>query len=171
MPRYTIVLGLIVATIIVALQFFAVPLSAAAPTRTAAFQNYVNIVDGGIPEGQGTVSCPDGFVATGELFDVSVTQTAGVVTGTWYMVHYGAAASDGGSISGGHISKMNFRLTGNWTSPGSLYGHTVACSTAPIRATVTITGNCGTDVTVTLVASNGVTATFPGDAACTFTHE
>lgn len=164
-------MGLTIATIMIALQLFAVPLSAAAPSRTATFQNYVNIVDGGIPEGQGVVSCPDGFIATGELFGISVTQSAGVVTGTWYMVHYGAAASDGGSITGGHISKMNFRLTGNWSSPGSLYGHTVACSTAAIPATVLITGNCGTDVIVTLVASNGVAATFPGDASCTFIHE
>ncbi|MDG6905212.1 MAG: hypothetical protein JRN20_05425 [Nitrososphaerota archaeon] len=170
MPRYAIAIGLAIAVTIISLQLVAIPLSAAAPTREVDFGDYLYYPGGGATEGMGNVSCPSGFTATGEIFELNVTRTGGVMTGTWYMVHYGAAASEGGTITGGHINNRNFRVTADWTTDPSGYNTTIVCSSAPIPTTVLIIGSCGTDVFVTLAAANGVTGTFLGKAVCTFTH-
>lgn len=155
-------------------------LTTTAPYRKVDFHNYVDYIDGGIPDGQGTVTCPNGAVRTGNLFGFNVmhiegqrvlgTRPISKWSGQWYLVHYGAAAADGGKITGGHISQSTFSLTGAWTSRGDGNTGTTVCSDAPLPATFVIFGHCGNHVNVTLTASNGTTGTFPGDAICNFMH-
>jgi hypothetical protein len=114
----------------------------------------------------GTFSCVDGPISIPAIILINATRSAGVVSGTFSILGFIAPAAllvvKSGTINVLRFDKDHdsFTLKGIETSEiGCAFPQT-------LPTTVTISGNCGSSVTVTYRAANGEAAKFVANVAC-----
>jgi hypothetical protein len=129
-------------------------------------QDSIEIAPGHFDAIDSSTICPDGTVRQGAFLGLTPNADGKSVTGNWFLnLEEGAAAADGGNVVSLKVSASKFNVKANWNQPPIT--HTIVCeNSATIPAQVVINGACGTDVTVTLAASNGVRGIYKGDVTC-----
>lgn len=144
----------------------AAALITAAPTLILSPPQLAQAQQGKVIEGagRGQVNCPsvDGEPGTSPQGDETITFIAskqkGTLFGQWEIFgEFGGIKSF--NINGGHIGGKEFTLRGTETFDQ-------LCNSEQIPAAITITGECGTDVTIHFRASNGEEGEFVGNVAC-----
>jgi hypothetical protein len=139
----------------------------AAKVKSVKFtQESIEIAPGHFDAVDSTTTCPDGSVREGAFLGLTPRAEGNSVTGSWFLqLEEGAAAADGGNVKSLQVSNSKFRVGANWNQPPGT--QPIVCeNSATIPANVIITGPCGNDKTVTLVASNGVKGIYKGDVTC-----
>ncbi len=108
--------------------------------------------------GSGTAECSGGTFPGSIIFSASSSQ--GKTSGTWVKsntISGTTIADEFGTITGGHINSHNYRLDGMRTRS--------FCGTS-VGIPITISGDCGTGVTITYEIGRIVAGTFTGDVSC-----
>jgi hypothetical protein len=150
---------------------FVVPMSAmATKSKSVSFEQYTFELVPGMSQSlrglDASVTCSDGTIISGPLFDFGASRDGPGNSGTWQMIAApGAAAGDAGSFDNVKIVPKHFKLQGLWDDRLGR-GNSVVCFDSLIPAHVIIEGQCGIGVTVMLKATNGVTGSFKGDVNC-----
>jgi hypothetical protein len=121
----------------------------------------IRYVQGG---GTGALVCRNTGVAWNTNIGFDATKQSGKIDGDWVISVVGLPtpeANKQGSITGGQISSKSFSLT------GFEFADTL-CNIPFLPITITISGQCGTGVTIKFTAANGIeTGTFTGGVSCT----
>jgi hypothetical protein len=109
----------------------------------------------------GQLNCPSGSSPpeNEEIF-FRADKSRGQIFGDWIIAENISFSNQftAGDITGGHISGKHFTLTGTEDTDD-------LCS-SQIPATITITGQCGTDVKIQFRSSNGQEGEFVGNVVC-----
>ncbi len=111
--------------------------------------------------GSGTAECSGMPTFFPGSITFSASSSAGTISGTWVKSNTigGITAPDeSGTITGGHLSHHSYRLDGIRTVS--------FCGTVP-DLPITISGLCGTGVTITYELDGMLAGTFTGDVTCT----
>ena len=138
----------------------------AAKVKNVTFtQKSIEIAPGHFDAVDSTTKCPDGSVRQGAFLGLTPRAEGKSVTGSWFLqLEEGAAAMDGGDVKRLQVSNSKFLVYANWSHPPT---QPIVCDkSASIPAKVIISGSCGIDKTVTLLASNGVTGIYKGAVTC-----
>jgi hypothetical protein len=113
-----------------------------------------------------SVTCPNGDIVSGPLFDFMANKAGHSSSGTWEMLAApGAALGDTGALDKVLVNSKHFHLQGSWEG---LFGRSnaVTCFDAPLPAIVVIEGQCGLGSVINFKASNEVSGSIKGDVTC-----
>jgi hypothetical protein len=145
------IVAVVSATLVIASPLFA------NQTHAATIRN----VQGG---GTGVLTCRNTGVSWNAVIQLSATKQSGKISGDWSISVAGQPTLFGnkrGSITAGQITANSFSLT------GFEFADTL-CNISSLPITITISGQCGTNVPIRFVAANGIEiGTFTGGVGCT----
>ena len=112
--------------------------------------------------GTSVLTCPGGVTVPSATISFSTTTTKGTTTGAGGIL-FPAVVQISFKLNSGHFNAGSYAVEGFYGPPGP----TGFCSGFIGAATVTITGLCGTGVSIFYSDSNGISATFIGKVGCT----
>jgi hypothetical protein len=116
-------------------------------------------------QGEGENFCPRATISIPASITFSVQQNVGgAVQGHFNVdVHFIVPFTKTGTLNGLHMSGGSFTATGTELSQtGAAH-----CSFSHLPTSATMTGQCGTGVTIQFTAADGEHATFTGNVECT----
>lgn len=138
------------------------------PVSADAEENRSFLIHGG---GVANISCPEGSSIQADVAFVAVENRNATLSGNWTIDSQGSISSSANSLNDGliyrgNLSTAKFSLEGEIDAPDQQ----INLCNVPIFAPISLTGECGENVTVTLAFQSDdpldITDTFPADVIC-----
>jgi hypothetical protein len=109
-------------------------------------------------EGDGILQCGTSSLDYNSQIFFQADKDKNFKSGSWSIKTFSGAEIKSGSINSGGWGKTSFSISG-------VVNQDPGCN-APVPVTMTISGQCGTGVTINFKAADGETGTFTGNVAC-----